>query len=230
MKTLLTVIIMLVACAAAAQDSKPKRAYDPQGQIIDSPNYSKLRDTMIVVRWVERDGRAYNDNNGAAYSSERDQKFFHALRLCRERGHAYGIPSLHTRMHREFLGMKGLLHADDHRAQVELALDLRDRYPDARLAVTWAGIIPYLHGGRCIDILGKCDRRIAHSAPHAGETVPGHTKWDYEYSIIAQRPDIIVALWKDTASVCRQITGSYAYGPAGVRIRKDYAATVAARK
>jgi hypothetical protein len=95
MKTLLTVIIMLVACAAAAQDSKPKRAYDPQGQIIDSPNYSKLRDTMIVVRWVERDGRAYNDNNGAAYSSERDQKFFHALRLCRERGHAYGIPSLH---------------------------------------------------------------------------------------------------------------------------------------
>jgi hypothetical protein len=80
MKTLLTVIIMLVACAAAAQDSKPKRAYDPQGQIIDSPNYSKLRDTMIVVRWVERDGRAYNDN---------------ALRLCRERGHAYGIPSLH---------------------------------------------------------------------------------------------------------------------------------------
>jgi hypothetical protein len=140
------------------------------------------------------------------------------------------VLALHSRMHRELLGMRPLLHARDHRAQTELALALREAYPDARLAVTWAGIVPYLHGGRCIDILGKCDRRIARTRPHAGETVPGHTKWDYSYSVLAQRPDIIVALWKDTAAVCRAIAGTYAYTPAGVRIRKDYAATVAARK
>ncbi len=74
--------------------------------------------------------------------------------------------------------------------------------PDASVAVTCAGILPYFADRRPIDLLGKCDPVIAHEASrvpadfaHIGEFIPGHTKYDYAYSVGEMKPDVIVQVW-----------------------------------
>jgi hypothetical protein len=66
--------------------------------------------------------------------------------------------------------------------------------PTAVLAVTSAGAIPYFADRTSIDLLGKSDRFIARSAPRLPRFVPGHNKWDLQYSIGALKPDVIVSL------------------------------------
>jgi arabinofuranosyltransferase len=67
----------------------------------------------------------------------------------------------------------------------------------ATVAVVLAGTLPYFCSRTCIDLLGKNDRVVARSQGHqTGEFVPGHNKWDYEYSILRLSPDIIVRLWE----------------------------------
>lgn len=67
---------------------------------------------------------------------------------------------------------------------------------DAEIAVTAAGAVPYFADRRSIDILGKNDRHIARMDSRVkGEFLPGHDKWDYDYSIRGRFPDIIVELW-----------------------------------
>ena len=71
--------------------------------------------------------------------------------------------------------------------------------PDAKIAVVWAGVLPYFAERPAIDLLGKCDKVIARepikSVP--GQVFrPGHMKWDYEYSISHFHPDMIVELWR----------------------------------
>jgi hypothetical protein len=76
---------------------------------------------------------------------------------------------------------------------------------EARLAVVTAGAIPYFTDNPAIDLLGKNDSYIARldshllNAPLARLTNyrPGHSKWDYAYSIGELRPDVIVQLWED---------------------------------
>jgi arabinofuranosyltransferase len=76
--------------------------------------------------------------------------------------------------------------------------------PDAHIAVTWAGMLPYFSGRYSVDILGKTDRFIAHLPMHTVTGVkrflhfyPGHLKYDYSHSIGEQKPDIIVQLWQN---------------------------------
>jgi arabinofuranosyltransferase len=56
-----------------------------------------------------------------------------------------------------------------------------------------AGYIPYLLPGyRFDDMLGKCDRRIAHTPVQWGRV--GHNKWDMDYSLNGRKSDLIVCV------------------------------------
>jgi arabinofuranosyltransferase len=93
-----------------------------------------------------------------------------------------------------------------HESLLAVALSLRETTtPQARLAVAWAGILPYFSERPCVDLLGKNDRTIAYGPnnPIEPPTIPffssapvpycwpGHTKRDYRYSIREPTPDII---------------------------------------
>jgi arabinofuranosyltransferase len=106
----------------------------------------------------------------------------------------------------ELFLLKPALHAgpgDENQRDVEAALVLRDiTEPSATVALTRAGTIPYFSDRATIDLLGKTDKVVARerSRVSAGalrfiDFRPGHTKFDYEYSIGRQRPDVIVQLW-----------------------------------
>lgn len=106
------------------------------------------------------------------------------------------------------------LHAKDDARAARLGLELRaSTSPDASLGVVWAGAIPYFAHRRSIDFLGKSDRHIAHLPPRL-PFVPGHNKWDYEYSVGTEQPDVIVQTWRATPADVRLIR-SLGYEPVG---------------
>ncbi len=91
-------------------------------------------------------------------------------------------------------------------SDIEAALVLEQlTTPDASVAVIWAGTTPYFLQRRCIDMLGKSDRRVAHGEAHVfadrrwNGFFPGHMKWDFAYSIGERQPDVVVGLWDFTA-------------------------------
>jgi len=76
--------------------------------------------------------------------------------------------------------------------------------PDARTAVTWAGVQGYFIRGNIIDMLGKADSAVARLPGRVPEGpgrwtafYPGHMKWDYAYSIGRLRPDLVLEFWGD---------------------------------
>lgn len=79
----------------------------------------------------------------------------------------------------------------------------RNTSPDARVAVSWAGTVPYFTERRMLDLLGKTDPVIARKemrspwdgVPPYVSFLPGHMKWDYAYSLGEKRPDVVVELW-----------------------------------
>lgn len=80
---------------------------------------------------------------------------------------------------------------------VRLALAIRDATaPEARVAVVWAGGVPYFSQRPAIDLLGRNDRVIARGERRAVPFYPGHDKWNYGYSIGQLRPDVIAQLWR----------------------------------
>lgn len=90
---------------------------------------------------------------------------------------------------------EGGLHVRDDENAVRQGLAIRAASPpEARVAVIWAGAIPYFSQRRAIDLFGKSDPVIARSAPRR-EFLPGHDKWDFEYSIERQRPELVVMRW-----------------------------------
>lgn len=69
---------------------------------------------------------------------------------------------------------------------------------DAVIAVVWAGAPVYYSNRPAVDLLGKNDRRIAKMEPPLTEPgtwnekfVPGHNKWDFDWSIATLKPDLI---------------------------------------
>jgi hypothetical protein len=91
-----------------------------------------------------------------------------------------------------------------HIPRVEQALWIdHNTKPEARIAIAWAGIQPYFSDRYYIDLYGKCDKYIARtegkywSGSRKGlGFVPGHTKWDYDYSIGKLQPDVVAQLIK----------------------------------
>ncbi len=71
--------------------------------------------------------------------------------------------------------------------------------PTASVGVFWAGSIPYYTGLRAVDFLGKSDPIIAHMEPDLTgavawsgmPSVPGHNKYDLNYSIVELRPTYV---------------------------------------
>jgi hypothetical protein len=101
-----------------------------------------------------------------------------------------------------------------HIPRVEQALWLeRNTKPGASIAVTWAGITPYFTNDRTfIDLFGKADKHIARmegrywSGSRKGlGFMPGHNKWDYDYSIGQLKPDVIAQLVKHDELPVKQL-------------------------
>jgi hypothetical protein len=86
-----------------------------------------------------------------------------------------------------------LLKADMRRVRTGLAL-AEYTSPQATIAVHAAGQIPYFSERRTIDLLGLNDPVIA-KGPVTGPFYPGHDKWNYSYSIMQLRPDLIADNW-----------------------------------
>ena len=119
----------------------------------------------------------------------------------------YGV-----RAWREVLLIHPPLHSGnggENQGEVEEALLLRRvTTPDAVIAVARAGTIPYFADRPSINLLGKTDSHIAREASRVSagrkrfvDFRPGHTKYDYRYSIEQQRPDVVVQLWHDRDEV-----------------------------
>jgi hypothetical protein len=66
--------------------------------------------------------------------------------------------------------------------------------PEDTIAVFAAGIVPYYSELRAVDLLGKSDPVIAHQPiqPHLIES--GHNKFDFDYSLGQQQPDLVMPL------------------------------------
>ncbi len=94
---------------------------------------------------------------------------------------------------------------DSMEQKVRLALLIREiTYPQAKCAVVWAGAIPYFSHRRSIDLLGKCDKKVAQEpmrtpfkASRLTGFYPGHMKWNYSYSIGELKPDIVAQIWSN---------------------------------
>jgi hypothetical protein len=91
--------------------------------------------------------------------------------------------------------------------------------PDATIGVLWAGTIPYFSGRRAVDFLGKADRHVARLPPHLppgparwGEItwVPGHEKYDLDYSIGVLRPTYVQSCRWGIQDVCERVETDYA--------------------
>jgi len=81
---------------------------------------------------------------------------------------------------------------DHNRSNWRLGALLRDQSaPSTRVAVHWAGVVPYVSRRFAIDVLGKSDRHIARLAVDRFE--PGHAKWDWDYVLDTLRPDVLDA-------------------------------------
>jgi hypothetical protein len=107
---------------------------------------------------------------------------------------------------------------DINQRMVRVGLLLRELTDaQARVAVTWAGALPYFADRESIDILGKNDPVIAHqpmrlTARGLARWVafhPGHLKWDYTYSIGTLQPDVITDLWIDPEDAMGYLRSGY---------------------
>ncbi len=99
--------------------------------------------------------------------------------------------------------------------------------PHASVAVVAAGAIPYFSRAQSVDLLGKNDPVIAHLPSHL-PFYPGHTKWDYAYSVGRLRPDLVQTPWfltVDQGVAGRSELSSLGYEPtlAGMWVRPDSA-------
>jgi hypothetical protein len=98
---------------------------------------------------------------------------------------------------------------DRNQRDVEIALGLRQMTtPEATVALTRAGTIPYFADRPAVDILGKTDSHVARLPARMSsglhrfvEFRPGHMKFDYPYSIGSGRPDVIVNVWTNVEEV-----------------------------
>jgi hypothetical protein len=90
------------------------------------------------------------------------------------------------------------IYSNDAATNIHVALATR-RLTDesATVAAFAAGVLPYYSQRRAIDPLGKCDATIARLPVRGGVPwnerggMPGHNKYDLEYSLKSKRPTVI---------------------------------------
>ena len=75
------------------------------------------------------------------------------------------------------------------------------------VAVGAGGTIPYWSTLPAVDLLGKSDAVVAAEPSRRSAFVPGHTKWDYRYSVCRLHPTLVTQLFEPTAADKRTIEG-----------------------
>ena len=111
-----------------------------------------------------------------------------------------------------------LLKADIRRVKIGLAI-AQYTAPEATIAVHAAGQIPYYSDRRTIDLLGLNDPVVA-KGPVAGPFYPGHDKWNYDYSILQLKPDLIADNWIRLGDFMKGVS-EYQQLENGMYVRKD---------
>jgi hypothetical protein len=92
------------------------------------------------------------------------------------------------------------LHVADDRKMVKTGLNIQSlTTSETTIAVVWGGAIPYFAHRYTVDLMGKMDRTIAKSNSRLKEFFPGHTKWNYGFSIFKYQPDLVLQLFFKTA-------------------------------
>lgn len=78
---------------------------------------------------------------------------------------------------------------------------------NATIAYVSVGNQTYFSHRAVIDLLGYTDHYVATTAPHTeAYFLPGHNKWDYEYSIHKLRPKVVEDLFQPTPQDIRNMT------------------------
>ena len=104
--------------------------------------------------------------------------------------------------------------------RVKLGLHIKEfTDPGVVIAVHAAGQIPYFSERTTIDLLGKSDPLIAKGLP-ATDFAPGHNKWNYNYSILQLRPDLIADNFNKLAAFMEDVP-EYLRLPNGIYVRRD---------
>ncbi|MBI5295653.1 MAG: hypothetical protein HY869_09270 [Chloroflexi bacterium] len=111
-----------------------------------------------------------------------------------------------------------MLRTDIQRAKLGLHIQ-QSTDADAVIAVHAAGQIPYFSERTTIDLLGKSDVYIA-KGPPATDFVPGHNKWNYAYSILELKPDVIADNFNKLAAFMDDHP-EYVRLPNGIYVRAD---------
>jgi len=95
-------------------------------------------------------------------------------------------------------GYPGLLYSrPSDKGNVEIGLLLQENTTKStKVADFWAGSVFYFNDCYAIDFLGKSDKFIAHRFAHENSSLPGHNKFDFNYSLGEVKPDLIVASFK----------------------------------
>lgn len=126
----------------------------------------------------------------------------------------------------------GALNRDFHTYLVNVAAALDEvTTPDATIAVTAAGVIPYYTGRYTIDMLGKSDPHIARLPPLLGSfsqggmlNYPGHIKYDLNYSIVGKQPDYVEKLawgWHNVEDWAQTTYVTVVYRGMRLRLRRE---------
>jgi len=119
---------------------------------------------------------------------------------------------------------------------VNTAIALNDiLYNEATVGVFWAGAIPYYVDNVTIDFLGKSDRYIANLLPDMSGSVaffsgmnsmPGHNKYDLNYSIVVLKPTYVQRFFWGRQNVYSLVEDEYVeveYRYATLYLRRDSA-------
>ena len=111
-----------------------------------------------------------------------------------------GLALANSKFLREIMFLNTTPQASANHYNVNTAITLDQLITkDSTIGVYWAGSIPYFSGRKAVDFLGKSDRYVAHLAPdlsgsiaYAGmSSVPGHNKYDLNYSIKSLKPTFV---------------------------------------
>ena len=128
------------------------------------------------------------------------------------------LVSINFRFGSEILLLSKPLDSDATAAHLNTAIVLSQVTDEhATVGVFWAGTLPYYLDRRAIDFLGKSDRHIAELPPDLSgaisrfgmNSVPGHNKYDLNYSIKLLRPTYIQGFRYGTQDLFDWVSENY---------------------
>lgn len=165
-------------------------------QIIDGMGHYKVHLVQLFIVFVTLLSQIFltkllNINSSKGYNL----KFFSIIVL----GYYLLTPSI--ALIKEYNSTKYLMpnlpHLKDDASMGLIAFKSRDIIPDGAKAVSiWAGTLPYfMPEVDFIDPLGKMDKYIARTKPRH-PFFPGHTKWDWEYTLKTYNPKYIFGIYQ----------------------------------